>query len=418
MRLLFVLHQFYPEFSGGTERVALNLARSAQRAGHHVQVLACNVNEGLGLGRPNSEIAGAVDYVHDGVPVLLLPRSLLPETADISLAVSSVAVGVLANWMARCRFDVAHVLHAMRMGSAILAAQRCSLPYVITLTDFFTACYRINLINQSSAICEGPQEGRACVRDCLTPPWDEKSLTARYKQASAFLAAAGECVAPSEYVAERFRQSFPALQFRVIPHGIDFLGFSSRSSSGARILGQTRDIRFGYLGSILPQKGLDVLLQAFSKVPSPNLTLRIVGGFYGDTGYHAEIRRLTSADSRVELVGQVKPDEVAEVLDSFDVLCLPSRVPETFSLSLNEAAVAGVPSLVSDLGAPAQRVRASGGGRVLAVGDVSAWAEAIADIASRPEQVKVWQGKLTLPSRVEEEAFFYESLYRRLVLPT
>ena len=41
MRILIVLHQFFPEFSGGTERVALNLARTAQRAGHHVRVLAC-----------------------------------------------------------------------------------------------------------------------------------------------------------------------------------------------------------------------------------------------------------------------------------------------------------------------------------------------------------------------------------------
>ena len=48
MRILIVLHQFFPEFSGGTERVALNLARTAQRAGHHVRVLACAVQAGQG----------------------------------------------------------------------------------------------------------------------------------------------------------------------------------------------------------------------------------------------------------------------------------------------------------------------------------------------------------------------------------
>ena len=40
MRILLIVHQFFPEFGGGTERVALQLARMAQRAGHHVHVLA------------------------------------------------------------------------------------------------------------------------------------------------------------------------------------------------------------------------------------------------------------------------------------------------------------------------------------------------------------------------------------------
>lgn len=415
MRILYILHQFYPEFSGGTERVALNLARSAQRAGHSVRVLACGVKPGHVLGRPSAELKGALEYVYQGVSVLLLPHSKLPVAGDFSFEVNQEAVELLAEWMKVARFDVAHVLHSMRMGSAILAAQRCALPYVITLTDFFAACYRINLVNMRNEMCSGPRQGDACSRDCLAAPWDAGSLSGRYRQASAFLAAAGERVVPSEYVARSFRHSFADLDFRVVPHGIDFLGFSTGTRSVAQGRGGSPNITFGYLGSIVRQKGLDTLLNAFAQVPDSRLRLRIIGGFYGDPVYEADIRRLIAADTRVELVGQVPPEDVFEVLSSLDVLCLPSRVPETFSLSLNEAAAANVPALVSDLGAPGERVRSIGGGRAVAPDDVNAWAAAIRDIASYPGQIKTWQSELPLPLRLEEEAFFYESLYRRLI---
>ncbi|WP_270174895.1 MULTISPECIES: glycosyltransferase [unclassified Diaphorobacter] len=416
MRILFVLHQFYPEFAGGTERVTLNLARSAQRAGHHVQVLACNVNSNLELGRPSPALRGAREYVHHGVPVFLLPRSALPATGDFSFEVSSLAVTTLAAWMRQSQFDIAHVLHSMRMASAILAAQQVGLPYVITLTDFFTACFRFNLVNLQSKLCSGPEGGARCVRDCMTSPWTEKSFRVRYEQALSFLTAAGERVVPSEYVGKQLQSSFPGLDFRVVPHGIDLLAFKPDVKVPVTPGGGESAITFGYLGSIVKAKGLDTLLKAFRRVSGSGLRLRVVGGFYGDTGYHQEIRKLAEADERVELVGQVHPDAVPHELALFDVLCLPSRVPETFSLSVSEAAVAGVPALVSDLGAPAERVRKVGGGRVLPVDDVDAWASAMTDVVRSPTQLCAWQRMLPLPLRVEEEAFFYESLYRRLSL--
>ena len=202
----------------------------AQRAGHHVHVLACTVDpDSLRrlAGRPAG--AGLPEDVWEGVPVTFIPRSLLPGTADISLEVDSGLADRLAEWMDRERFEVAHVLHTMRMGSAVLAAQRCGLPYVLTLTDFFLPCARINLVTMHERYCDGPQRGRRCAQECLAPPWTADSYQQRYEQAASLLAAAAERVAPSAYVAARYQDSFPHLQFKVIPHGIDltalFKGF-------------------------------------------------------------------------------------------------------------------------------------------------------------------------------------------------
>ena len=67
MRILYVVHQFYPEFGSGTERVTLNLARMAQRAGHHVQVLGCLLDRSQHRGVAVPGLADALTYMVDGM---------------------------------------------------------------------------------------------------------------------------------------------------------------------------------------------------------------------------------------------------------------------------------------------------------------------------------------------------------------
>ena len=413
MRILFVLHQFFPEFSGGTEHVAFNLARMAQRAGHHVHVLAATVDAARsgGVAVPGP-MEGSLRANHHGIPVTLLPRSLLPASGDIGLETDATIVAGLAAWMDAERFDVAHVLHTMRMGSAVLAAQRCGLPYVLTLTDFFLPCARINLVTQAGIACTGPDEGRRCARDCPCAPWTAASYRQRYQQSRSLIAAAAERVAPSEYVARRYRESFPEAAFRVIAHGVDLLALAG-ADAGPIAHSGPHGLRLGYVGGIIPQKGLDVLLRALALLPGRDLTLKVIGGLHGNSGYHREVRALAAADPRVELAGTLRPPQVFAALKNIDLLCLPSLVPESYSLVLHESAAAGVPALVSDLGAPAERVAELGSGRVVANGDPRAWAGAIESVLEDRSLLPAWQRALPLPPRVEEEAFFYESLYRR-----
>jgi glycosyltransferase involved in cell wall biosynthesis len=413
MRILFVLHQFLPEFSGGTERVAFNLARMAQRAGHHVHVLAATVEPARCRGvETAAPFAGCLRVVHEGVPVTLIPRSMLPGSADISLETDEAVVASLARWMGAERFDVAHVLHGMRMGSALLAAQRCGLPYVLTMTDFYLPCAQINLVTVAGRACDGPQEGHRCARECAVPPWTPMGLRQRYEQAASIVAAAAERVAPSEYVAQRYRQAFPGLQVRVIPHGIDLIALAGTGARPAR-REDAGGLRLAYIGAVIPQKGLDILLRALALLPGRDLSLEVIGGFWGNAGYHAEVRQLAAADPRVKLVGMLAAPQVFRALGQVDLLCLPSRVPETFSLVLHESAAAGVPAMVSGRGAPAQRVGELGSGFVVAEDDPRAWAAAIEAVLQEPALLQRWRRALPLPMRVEEEAFFYESLYRR-----
>ncbi|MEI7681267.1 MAG: glycosyltransferase [Betaproteobacteria bacterium] len=414
MRILFVIHQFFPEFHSGTERVALNLARNMQRAGHYVHVLACTVDATkAGAEADDAAASPWLRTVYQGVPVTFLPRAVLPATADFSLDTDELLVRQLMEWLQRGRFDLAHVMHTMRMASAVLAIQRCALPYMISLTDFFLPCAQINLVNLKGRQCAGPDEGKRCAKDCRTAPWTEQAYASRFARASSLLQAAGERVAPSDYVARRYRETFPGMEIRVLPHGIDILALAgaAKPTMEAR---QTKPLRLVFIGTIIAQKGADVLLKAMARLPTRAVSLKLIGGFHGDPAYHEQVRKLAAADPRVEIAGPIEAADVFAALAEADLLCLPSRVPESFSLVLHEASAAGVPALVSDLGAPAEHVAKSRSGRVVVAGDVAAWAEAITEAVDSPEALQRWKQNLPLPLDVAEEAFFYESLYRRL----
>src|SRR5208283_2318549 len=107
--------------------------------------------------------------------------------------------------------------------------------------------------------------------------------------------------------------------------------------------------------------------------------------------------------------------EVPALLRQFDVLCLPSMFPETFSLVLHEGFASGVPCLVSDLGYPPEVVRRNGCGEVLPPGDIRVWSEAIAQISADPSILAGWKRNLPLPARIEEEGFLYSCLYKAAV---
>jgi glycosyltransferase involved in cell wall biosynthesis len=111
----------------------------------------------------------------------------------------------------------------------------------------------------------------------------------------------------------------------------------------------------GYVGRLVPKKGIPVLLEAFAAVAGrfPQAHLVLVGG--NDTGFHrdlmAEYRQLAAAaglGGRVHFTGFL--DDIRPALADFDVLVLPSVEPESFGRVLIEAMALGIPPVVSRIG--------------------------------------------------------------------
>lgn len=103
--------------------------------------------------------------------------------------------------------------------------------------------------------------------------------------------------------------------------------------------------RILYVGRLDEEKGVRLLARAAA-------TLGLPVTFVGDGPLRAEIEGLPG----VTITGWLRPDEVQAQLDSARCLVFPSLWYETYGLTVAEAAARGVPAIVSDVSAAAERI--------------------------------------------------------------
>ncbi|MHA1572807.1 MAG: glycosyltransferase, partial [Alphaproteobacteria bacterium] len=106
-----------------------------------------------------------------------------------------------------------------------------------------------------------------------------------------------------------------------------------------------RDLVVGYVGRLVPQKGLRLLLQAFAKTAGPrsDMHLCIVGDGPSRDALAGEAKRL-GVDSRTRFMGARK--DVAGCLRAMDIFVLPSY-REGLPLSLLEAMATRLPVIAT-----------------------------------------------------------------------
>jgi glycosyltransferase involved in cell wall biosynthesis len=183
----------------------------------------------------------------------------------------------------------------------------------------------------------------------------------------------------------------------IVPQfGVDPELFSPRSRgqgsgvrSSAALSPQPSAFTIGYLGRLVPEKGLLDLVAALAGLP-PHVSLRLIG----DGSQRMAIERRADElglTGRIEIRPSVASTAVPAALRALDVLVLPSRTTaswkEQFGRVLIEAMSCGVPVLGSSSGEIPHVI--GDAGLVFAEGDVAALraalARLVADAALRTE---------------------------------
>jgi glycosyltransferase involved in cell wall biosynthesis len=103
-----------------------------------------------------------------------------------------------------------------------------------------------------------------------------------------------------------------------------------------------------FLGRMIPRKGADILIQAFSQA-CPESGYLVVAGPEGESGYLAYLEKCagdSGVASRVIFTGPVYEDEKKSVLRDSDIFVLPSRY-ENFANVVAEAIAYEIPVIIS-----------------------------------------------------------------------
>jgi glycosyltransferase involved in cell wall biosynthesis len=171
----------------------------------------------------------------------------------------------------------------------------------------------------------------------------------------------------SQYVADWYRQrGFPADKFSVIPNGVDLDRFApGPTDMDLRRAHGIPDDAFVvlYVGRISPEKGVDRLVEAFRALDVSKSHLVLVGEWpQGDAKLSERVRFAATLRQSLKgiahtVIDVVRPTEVHRYFHVGDIVVVPSRFEEPFSMVAIEAMACGVPVLAARKGGMTEYLR-------------------------------------------------------------
>ncbi len=208
-------------------------------------------------------------------------------------------------------------------------------------------------------------------------------------------------VAITDDIAQEARRELliPGERIVRLPNGVDLRRFRPRPG------GTVADLRVVFVGRLSAQKRVDVLLEAFARLPQDDVGLLLVGDGPARASLEAQARALGIA-GRVQFRGLVS-DPLPELRNA-RVFVLPS-IAEGASNALLEALATGVPCVATRLPGTAELVRDGEHALLVPPADVEALSAALARVLGDPDLAR----RLSEAGRQRAAEFGLESVARR-----
>lgn len=372
MRILQIHKFFYPH--AGSETVLFQTRDLLTDNGHEVIDFA--MDHPKNVDSPYDEFfAPRREYTDTSRPVILRGRDAVSSVYSIA------ARRRLRRLLERTRPDVAHmhiIYHQLTM-SIVDELARAKVPMTMTLHDYKIGCpayvlYRdghvchdctggavYNVVRHRCIKGSRPASVLAGVEAALS------RLTGKYEKIDTY-------ICPSAFVGNVARETgIPAERIRVIPN------FLPQHEVQQPVASLVDSQRFFFAGRLEEVKGIDDLLEAFSRGDSTMGTL-VIAGAGGEL--EAKVRQASLELHNVEYLGRLSREDVLGQLRQSRAAVLPSRWDENNPMSILEARTLGIPVIVSDRGGLPEMVADGLDGKVVPAGDVAGLMTAIKDMAT------------------------------------
>lgn len=345
VHVLMVLESHYPSpGGGGAEAQVRTLAHGLHAQGHRVTVLTP-----MGRNGPREAIA-RVD--HATVYRLRYPHVPLLGTAVLWSRLAWFL------WRRRRRYDAWHVHIAHYLGAiACVMGRWARRPVIVKVSGWWE-------LERGVLAGDAPVARRIAFR-CLLKATAWQAISNRIGQALV-------------------RKGVPAAAIAAIPNAVDGERF--------RHLGRTPSPhqRFLFIGRLVPEKNLDLLLRAFASVmrTHADVRLRLVGSGPLATPLQALAHSLGIA-AHVEFTGH--RDDIGVLLADADFGVLPSRI-EGLSNTLLEGLAAGLPMIATRVSGSEDVVRTGDNGWLCEPGNQAGLATCMLDAIGLAPQARAAMG--------------------------
>lgn len=441
MRILQVVHGFLPHNMAGTEIYTYNLSKELSRR-HNV----CVFHRVCDLKRREYEL----NYNKlNGLDIFTLNNTFKFCDSFEKFYKNDDITEQFVKVLDKIKPDIVHIQHLIFLSTTIIAEiKKRGIPIVFTLHDYWLICPQWHFLRKNFTICDNNNVSQ-CV-DCLdyqlsikkTPKriylafrnvlpnsfvrffkniylyWakdtlDSKSaveqIRARAEHIKELCQMVDVFIAPSRFLKTKFIE-FGISEHRIkfISHGIDtdlFRSFGRKESNR---------IRFGFIGTILPAKGLHILINAFNRIKDTQAELKIYGNLFPYSGfgyYPGYIKRLVK-NRNIRFMKEFDHKDISGVFSEIDVLVLPSIWNENCPLTILEAFSTKTPVIASRIGGIPELVKDKKNGILFEPRDEEALYKSIMMFINNPNLIKELRANLVNPKSIEENSKEIEEIYK------
>ncbi len=350
-RVLLINHNVAPYELTGTPLTTINHARRMRAKGLSVSVLI-----------PDSSILRGFDKKDlGGIPVYKTPKldqgmaflSRIP--AEWLQHYEDIINQVLEDFLP----DIVHINDYVYLPSDIIRyISRRGIPVVRNICNTEEICYRIEPVLNSGRIvnlCAGPENMERCA-ECyqrsngLQVSGNDGSVMSRFTKKKQFLRDMYDTdVSAAIFTTLEFKDYFTSFipiredKIHIVPRGFDF--GQPRPSFPVKIDGKY--VKFGFVGSGTPRKGIDTLLRAIETLVYNNIEIHL----YGDIGHEDFVCWIHELQKKhhhkIFCHGLFPPSDLPRIASEIHCAIIPSYF-ETYNRVIREMLWLGVPVLSTD----------------------------------------------------------------------
>ena len=453
MRIIHVANGFPPTAAAGVEQYTLVLAR--EQARRHTVSIFCREYA------PERAEYTIRDDVQSGLPVRRVVNNFRKVSSLESHYQNAAIEKIFRAYLFESRPDLVHFQHCIGLSARLpLIARQLGIPFILTLHDYWYICPTTRLLTKAMTICPGPHQGAECgqclgpvvevsgllhrvpfyepIRDALVPyAWQRKILAwlervrpaprraqpayqpflNRMRFMQQMLAAAPRLLAPSAFCAEVYLDyGAPEHALRVLPWGLDLDRWQHMPAGGSP---PSTAKRFGYIGTLAAHKGVDVLVRAFRSLSDADVELHLLGAAPPNDPFAAQLHEAAAGDRRIHFRGRYDNERLPALLADIDVIVVPSRWHETFSIVTHEALLAGRPVVATRVGAIPEVIKDGGNGLLVPPSDEAALAAALTRLAGDSTLVArlAQAARETRHTSIQDHVREVESIYSEVTQP-
>jgi len=448
MRILQVVHGFPPNNLAGTEVYTYNLSRELAKR-HNVFVFH-RIND------LNMKEHTVIHSKLNGVDTFTINNTFRLYDSFEATYKNQIIAEKFGSILDEVKPNIVHIQHLMYLGAEIIEEiQKRRIPIVFTLHDYWLFCPQGQLLENSWKRCENKGKETKCVQCilyqlsikkniffayyflkryfpdslfqvfkdiylsyCKSTSLSETKVEGLIKERAAYIkdicSKVNLFIAPSQFLREKFLR-FGIHENRIIfiPYGfnIDFFKNLNKIKSPR--------LRFGFIGNIMPAKGVHILIQCFNKIRNNNAELKI----YGQASSYKSIRenylkyiKKIARNKNIKFMGGFDNNKIAEIFAEIDILVVPSIWHENSPLVIQEAFLAKTPVIASRIGGIPELVKDGENGLLFNPADIKELGEKIEYIINNPEVIKKFQENMPKVKSIEENAKEIEEIYTDLII--